>query len=366
MLKSVQINNFRTCHGTNFKLNSSISALIGQNGAGKSNILQAIDAIGVLIRGEKKSKKFEFVDISVEFDINKKNYKYTITKNFTKERKEIIIDSLISLDDDKIIFKKDGSVVTFKNKKFDILPETPTIYLLNSLSDDSTIKNIYNFLSSMKYYHTHGTETELIFIDKKEFEDWKINPETDIENKPLIAYKIVDLFINNKETFNEVESMLIDLKLVSKIIVQQMSSPRAEKEKEEFILVYFMINNEPRFVNQLSEGTKRVINLLLNLFYDKTSLMLIEEPESSIHFGLMKKIVDIFRVYSDQHQILFSTHSSQVLDKLKPNELIFIRMEKNKTIAKNPTPKQIREINNFLNGTGPLGDYITTTGGDNP
>jgi predicted ATPase len=366
MLKNVLITSFRTCKKTKFRIDSNISALIGQNGAGKTNILQAIATIGTLVRGVKAK---EDIDITISFLLNKINYQYKLQRTFLKGS-DIVTDSLIN-DSKEVIFEKEKTKVAFAKKVYDALPETPALYLLSNLTNDRVIKNVYNYLTSNRYYHMHeyyeGEEIMSPFVNalfvKKDFDEWKSKPEK--ESISTIAFKFFDLYKNQNEIFQEIEKIVIDLNIIEKMSFRHIKTPKLEdKEENEYLLLVFVIQGKTRYFSQLSEGTKRILLMLLNLFYDNAKLMLIEEPESSIHFGLMKKLIDLFRAYSDEHQIIFSTHSSQVMDKLKPNELIFIHMEQDITIAKNPTAKKIKEINYFLNETGPLGDYIIATGGE--
>jgi predicted ATPase len=43
-------------------------------------------------------------------------------------------------------------------------------------------------------------------------------------------------------------------------------------------------------------------------------LLVIEEPETSVHPGAADAIVDVLKAASTQHQVLITTHSPEVLD----------------------------------------------------
>jgi predicted ATPase len=49
--------------------------------------------------------------------------------------------------------------------------------------------------------------------------------------------------------------------------------------------------SEPRSYDELSLGTRRVLHLIVSLILDRSSLMLVEHPEDSIHRGLMRKLM---------------------------------------------------------------------------
>ena len=69
----------------------------------------------------------------------------------------------------------------------------------------------------------------------------------------------------------------------------------------------------------LSAGTRRLIRLLVSLIFDQSNVMLVEHPEDSIHRGLLIKLLDILRGYSDQSQLILSSHSSVVFNTLRSN-----------------------------------------------
>ena len=74
--------------------------------------------------------------------------------------------------------------------------------------------------------------------------------------------------------------------------------PRAGKQRED----------------QFSDGTLRLIALIWSLL-DGDSLLLLEEPELSLHAGIVKKLAPL--LYQSQQrrnrQVLISTHSSDLL-----------------------------------------------------
>ena len=65
----------------------------------------------------------------------------------------------------------------------------------------------------------------------------------------------------------------------------------------------------------MSDGTLRVLGLITAVFQrSKPSLMVIEEPEASIHPGALGSILDVLRSASHSMQVIVTTHSPDVLD----------------------------------------------------
>jgi hypothetical protein len=68
---------------------------------------------------------------------------------------------------------------------------------------------------------------------------------------------------------------------------------------------------------QMSDGTLRLLGILLALYQrDEPRFLAIEEPEATIHVAPLQALVEIFQARSDRTQILFTTHSSEILDSL--------------------------------------------------
>jgi predicted ATPase len=110
--------------------------------------------------------------------------------------------------------------------------------------------------------------------------------------------------------------------------------------------------------SDLSVGTRRVIRVVTSLLFDKRSLMLIEQPEDSIHPGLLRKLIDMMRSYSDGSQIIFTTHSSEVLDILRPEEVLMTTARDGKTSVRPLSPDEVARARRFLSDEGSLSDFL--------
>ena len=65
----------------------------------------------------------------------------------------------------------------------------------------------------------------------------------------------------------------------------------------------------------MSDGTLRVLGLITAVFQHPTpSVLLIEEPEASIHPGALGSILDVLRIASRFTQVVVTTHSPDILD----------------------------------------------------
>ncbi len=75
----------------------------------------------------------------------------------------------------------------------------------------------------------------------------------------------------------------------------------------------------------VSDGTIQTIALLVATFDPRTPLVVIEEPENSVHPWALRNLVEAFRTASETKQILLTTHSPILIDQLKPEEVWVVR-----------------------------------------
>jgi predicted ATPase len=65
----------------------------------------------------------------------------------------------------------------------------------------------------------------------------------------------------------------------------------------------------------MSDGTLRAIGLLAAVFQRPVpSLIVIEEPEATIHPGALESVLDLLRHASKHMQVVITTHSPELLD----------------------------------------------------
>jgi predicted ATPase len=60
---------------------------------------------------------------------------------------------------------------------------------------------------------------------------------------------------------------------------------------------------------------------------------LFEEPENYLHPKAIVELIRLFREFSEDHTIIFSTHSPVALNSLQPNEVTVMRSDKHGFVA---------------------------------
>jgi predicted ATPase len=73
---------------------------------------------------------------------------------------------------------------------------------------------------------------------------------------------------------------------------------------------------------QLSDGTLRVFGILLALYQQPAPpLIVIEEPEQTVHPGVLPALADVFKEVAERTQIIVTTHSPHLVDQFGPEAI---------------------------------------------
>jgi len=102
-------------------------------------------------------------------------------------------------------------------------------------------------------------------------------------------------------------------------IVAGTTRVRPKKHGNKLGIEFQQLTGEKREVKfeayNMSDGTLRVLGILIGVFQpERPSVLLVEEPESTIHAGAIGGVMDALRHAARQCQLVVTTHSPQVLD----------------------------------------------------
>lgn len=83
--------------------------------------------------------------------------------------------------------------------------------------------------------------------------------------------------------------------------------------------------SRPMYMHQLSEGTLRFLWLATLLgSRDLPPIVLLDEPEVSLHPAMQNLLVELMREASARSQIIVATHSDRLVNFLRPEELLVV------------------------------------------
>jgi len=414
-LSAVRIEGFRSCQRTFFRPHERLSVLIGRNGAGKTNILQALR----LLKAGVTTHRYRREDVATS--------RLRIFADFCLGRTAIALRSTISylLDEDNsedVVEVVDewrlGSLDNSRAPKQKWIPIPPELILQKEFmgivpsalrTSPAVLRHYYarsafvaqasiplrlrkiaaqalSFRSRISYYSAAQFTNPTACPPSFEVDAEREMSRTGIQRRKEHTRFLYDLYRLNITNSSKYESYLTlvgkqGLGLLSRIYFREVklasrdieirSGGRIVKRKRERILIVPSVQSgtDRLSFSQLSEGTFKTLALIFYLITDDNNLLLIEEPEVCVHHGLLLSIVELIKSQSTDKQIIVSTHSDVVLDQLDPDNVFSVTMRNRggtavSSLARGYSKKKIALLREYLRSSGNLGEYWRQGGFD--
>ncbi|MDT7880135.1 MAG: AAA family ATPase, partial [Candidatus Hydrothermia bacterium] len=120
------------------------------------------------------------------------------------------------------------------------------------------------------------------------------------------------------------------LNLISYVLdfIEGISTERSNFKDFVFLKVKEKFSNDyiPSYL--LSDGTIRIIALIVALYFENKNILIFEEPEINIHPSLLSIVIDLFKESSNEKQILITTHNPEFLKYIDLDDIIVISRNK--------------------------------------
>ncbi|MFZ4263745.1 ATP-dependent nuclease [Sphingobacterium sp. HJSM2_6] len=366
-IKYLEIKGYKNLKKTtvfDFSNSENYIALIGLNGSGKSNVLEAISLIFGSLYQNKSIKDFH----------PGYNFKYKII--YTIDNKEIQIENGV------YTLLKQGEEVKnkgIKRSKIDYLPSE--IFACYSGDEQRMWEEIYS-----KFYSTYfnklarGSYKEkqkLVYVNKYSWqialltllandnssdyirEILKVNELTDISIQFVFSSSFdrkIEWYEKNiddgEKAYNEALQLIRTIKIrqddkasalhineIKDILILQTGDNQKNCRKLFFLLfavgmkrdkklfTRIEIKNKNLGLKQLSEGEKRLILIkcILNVLANKNSIILLDEPDSHLHIVKKKELKSYLQ--ESEYCSVLTSHSPSLLNSF-PDESTFILNDK--------------------------------------
>lgn len=108
----------------------------------------------------------------------------------------------------------------------------------------------------------------------------------------------------------------------------------------------------------LSDGTLRVMEIVIRLIDPATTVLLLEEPETGIHPGLLHRLLAELEAYAREKQIVFSTHAPGLLNWAKPEDVRLVERTDGVTSVRRLTEEELHRVRIYLDDDLGLSDFV--------
>ncbi|WP_339006763.1 AAA family ATPase [Fusobacterium animalis] len=295
-----------------------VIVLAGVNGSGKTTILEAIKDFFynkyLNFNGPEKSN----VNLDIFFEDFEKKQIEEAEKSSIDNYEHKLQDFFSALQSYNL-YRKNGNDY-YRNqiaKRFDIPPKIIYVPAENKFEEIQTYSTTLS-----KEYKFINTINSNVIRDIPSYIATRRNYLATIE-EDLTMKEVTNKVVNEiNGIFNILE---LDVKL------------KGFSKDEKTMPIFENSAGEEFDINDLSSGEKQLFlrTLSIKMLEPKNSIILIDEPELSLHPKWQQRIVEVYKKIGENNQIILATHSPHILGSVS-NENIFIlyRNENGKIDAK--------------------------------
>lgn len=294
MIKTIKISQLFGDKDIKWNLQKT-NVLVGKNGMGKSTVLQLV--VNTISQEEIHDKSKLCSEVTIELDSN----------NILKLRKsQENISNLLDLVDEqemkRLIIKEVRENNHIKSELKDVM--------INSIKKN---KFRFNITDSIEYTATKNeTKVNFEFVSTMAL---NANSFQNIEMGNGKTENILDWQIQNElDRLSKINNLDLNNKFITSLNHMFSESNKSVSLNNKFELE-FKFNNEILNFPQLSSGERQVIYILLKVAIatKDNALILMDEPEISLHLSWQEKLLAQIREINPNSQIIIVTHSPAIV-----------------------------------------------------
>ena len=277
-IKKIEIKGLWSKFDINWELNPDVNVLSGINGSGKSTILKLI----FNLLNKNKTEVFGTDLVSILF-----NNKVIVSINNTYKNE---FNKGLGIADSKYSNTLRRGITKYTGREIIIFDFIKSID--QQLLSSEVISKIAN----------PEVKTELdfqLYELEKEYLNYQINLVKKLENTD----KTKDEIFSKKKLF--IKTLNDFFKETNKKIDDNSNG------------IAFLSNNKQISQYQLSSGEKQLIIILLKVLIqdEEPAILLMDEPEISLHTDWQKQLISVIRELNPNVQIILATHSPSIIMK---------------------------------------------------
>lgn len=298
-------------------------------------------------------------DIEISFENNNKILDTIVIAGANGSGKTTLLESIYYGIEDIINTKKKKAILVFEfeeNEKKGLIQENGEkdfFYRLNTYSFYE--KNSYEGFDAKEFYSKVKTLPKIIYIPaeikfedvktlttnlKREYKFLNIVDNTIIKDIPSYIASRITYIANTEEnlTMKQAKEKVNDeINGIFNILDVDIRLKGVSKD-ETSTPIFINSSGEEFDINGLSSGEKQLFlrTLSIKMLAPENSIILIDEPELSLHLKWQQRIIKVYEKIGRNNQIIVATHSPHILGSV-PKENI-IMLSKNEVGKIIPTP----------------------------
>lgn len=265
----------------------------------------------------------KILDENVKFDCDffKVSENDIFSKNFNQNQK---------LCENSIYFKNNGEFIVGleKDSEFisieDIIPNSLVEMVKINLKDENVPIINSTFSTVPIRWNTFFKNISTYNFDPRFCKFGSLNNDQQLselgDNLAFVLKNIIDDDVKQQKFLNLLHSVLpyVDDIAVEKIFDDRNIFTVIEKYNDVIIPSHL-----------ISDGTSNIIAMIVAMYFQKNSCILIEEPERNIHPQLLSDVVQMMNEITKDKQIIITTHNPELLKHIDLKDIFFIFRDEN-------------------------------------
>lgn len=329
-ISRITFENFKCFRVFTLDINENINIFVGDNGSGKSSILQGIE---LALSGSSTRVQ----NIGLENLINIDAINEVLACKDIRHLPKLVIEVYLSLDStaepaDETYYGENNKLEenTFGVKlvcepREEYMSDIEACLCSGNPVFPYELYNIYHQTFKGDRFNPYRKPLESVFINSSE-----------INSKYALANTVKATYISSVTEFERAQN-----RQRYKNIISQYEFVGQAKQKGICISSNLednlSIEQEGVYIENLGQGEINILKTTyaLNRVKDNTSVVCLEEPETHLTHSRMRKMLHEVIQKADRQQIFVATHSSQIVARLGLDNVFFIASDAKPTSLKN-------------------------------
>lgn len=359
--------------------------LVGKNATGKSSIIESIHyarlaALRKPIVAVLGPKTFEFT-----FSLAKRPISYSYSWSYRKPGTDSEVDDVdVDVDEDvehtarlewsevckyvdtnEEVWRVEKGRVSLRGSSHFVMASGAGLLTLDSITDlafppeHSQIKKLLHGVSMVGAGVPRTTAARKVAMLVRDYEyalakgaQVKGRDSERIDRVLNLAKYFLRWYEMDRELFDATAEILRRLGVLSEIVVEIQDFEEDGRRQHGQVFV------DGVDLGLLSDGSLRLIETVVYLVRPASTVLLLEEPETGIHPGLLRKLLSEIEAYSTIQQIVMSTHSPIVVNWSKPGDVRLVERSLGKTTIRSLSDDELRRLSAYLNDDGDFSDFL--------